>query len=43
MANAKNGEWYITNGQRALANNSAVYSERPDFDTYSSEMKRLRI
>ena len=41
MANAKNGEWYITNGQRALANNSAVYSERPDFDTYSSEMKRL--
>jgi ribonucleoside-diphosphate reductase alpha chain len=41
MANAKNGEWYITNGQRALANNSAVYSEKPDFDTYSSEMKRL--
>ena len=41
MANAKNGEWYLTNGQRALANNSAVYSERPDFDTYSSEMKRL--
>lgn len=41
MANAKNGEWYISNGQRALANNSAVYSEKPDFDTYSSEMKRL--
>lgn len=41
MANAKNGEWYNTNGQRALANNSAVYSEKPDFDTYSSEMKRL--
>ena len=41
MANAKNGEWYLTNGQRALANNSAVYSEKPDFDTYSSEMKRL--
>ena len=41
MANAKNGEWYLSNGQRALANNSAVYSERPDFDTYSSEMKRL--
>jgi ribonucleoside-triphosphate reductase (thioredoxin) len=41
MANAKNGEWYLGNGQRALANNSAVYSEKPDFDTYSSEMKRL--
>lgn len=41
MANAKNGEWYLANGQRALANNSAVYSEKPDFDTYSSEMKRL--
>ena len=35
MANAKNGEWYLGNGQRALANNSAVYSEKPDFDTYS--------
>ena len=35
MANAKNGEWYLANGQRALANNSAVYSEKPDFDTYS--------
>ena len=33
MSNAKNGEWYLTNGQRALANNSAVYSEKPDFDT----------
>jgi ribonucleoside-diphosphate reductase alpha chain len=41
MANAKYGDWYSTNGQRALANNSAVYSEKPDFDTYSSEMKRL--
>ena len=41
MANAKNGGWHLTNGQRTLANNSAVYSERPDFDTYSSEMKRL--
>ena len=41
MSNAKNGEWYLTNGQRALANNSAVYSEKPDFDTYVGEMKRL--
>ena len=41
MSNAKNGEWYLTNGQRALANNSAVYSETPDFDTYVGEMKRL--
>jgi ribonucleoside-diphosphate reductase alpha chain len=41
MANAKYGDWHSTNGQRALANNSAVYSEKPDFDTYSSEMKRL--
>ncbi len=41
MSNAKNGEWYLTNGQRALANNSAVYSEKPDFDTYVNEMKRL--
>jgi len=41
MANAKTGVWRATHGQRDLANNSAVYSDKPDFGTYSDEMKRL--
>lgn len=35
MATAKSGEWWIDNGQRALANNSAVFDascSRNDFD-----------
>jgi len=41
MATAKSGAWYEANGQRALANNSAVYEEKPDFPFFMKEMKNL--
>jgi len=37
IRNAKSGEWWTANGQRALANNSAVYEQRPDMDTFMKE------
>jgi len=37
IRNAKSGEWWTANGQRGLANNSAVYEQRPDMDTFMSE------
>ena len=39
MAKAKNGNWWDTEGQRRLANNSVAYTEKPDFQSYLSEMK----
>ena len=41
MQAAKTGQWWERNGQRALANNSAVYDEKPDFPFFMSEMKAL--
>ena len=41
MQRAKSGQWWVTNGQRALANNSAVYTEKPDFETFYKEMAAL--
>ena len=41
MATAKSGAWYNEHGQRALANNSAVYDEKPDFPFFMQEMKNL--
>lgn len=41
MRGAKNGQWYIDEPQRALANNSAVYTERPDFDVFLKEALSL--
>ena len=41
MQAAKSGQWWNQNGQRALANNSAVYDEKPDFPFFMSEMKAL--
>ena len=41
MQQAKTGAWWETNGQRALANNSAVYTEKPDYGTFFNEMKAL--
>jgi ribonucleoside-triphosphate reductase len=41
MQAAKSGQWWERNGQRALANNSAVYDEKPDFPFFMSEMKAL--
>lgn len=41
MAGAKNGNWYEFEKQRALANNSACYTEKPDFDSFFKEMYNL--
>lgn len=37
MRGAKSGQWWIDNGQRALANNSAAYTEKPDVDIFLEE------
>lgn len=39
--NAKVGNWWEQNVQRALSNNSAVYEERPSIGTFISEWKSL--
>ena len=41
MRNAKNGQWWMDNVQRALANNSAVYTERPDIEIFMKEWLAL--
>lgn len=41
MQRAKSGQWWVDNGQRALANNSACYTEKPDFETFMGEMVSL--
>ena len=38
---AKSGQWYDANVQRALANNSAIYDSKPDFDFFMNEMVAL--
>jgi ribonucleoside-diphosphate reductase alpha chain len=37
IRNAKSGSWWLADGQRALANNSAVYEQKPDMDTFMKE------
>ena len=41
MRGAKNGQWWVDDGHRALANNSAVYTERPDFEVFLKEALSL--
>jgi ribonucleoside-diphosphate reductase alpha chain len=41
MRHAKSGNWWETQGQRALANNSAVYNEKPDYETFLEEWVSL--
>ena len=41
MRHAKSGEWWNANKQRALANNSAVYTEKPDMGIFMSEWTSL--
>lgn len=41
MREAKIGAWWEDNPQRALANNSAVYTERPDMETFMEEWMSL--
>ena len=41
LRGAKSGQWWMDNGHRALANNSACYTERPEFDFFLDEMRAL--
>ena len=41
MRNAKSGQWWQDNPQRALANNSYVADERPDFEIFLEEWMNL--
>ena len=41
MRLAKSGQWWETQTQRALANNSACYTERPDIGIFMEEWKSL--
>ena len=41
MRNAKSGEWWTDNPQRAIANNSVAYSETPGMDAYMEEWLSL--
>lgn len=41
MRTAKTGQWYIDNGPRAFANNSAVYNETPDSFSFLKEWTSL--
>ena len=41
LRHAKNGSWYHTAPHRALANNSACYTERPDIGLFLKEWRSL--
>lgn len=41
MRHAKAGQWWNDHGQRALANNSACYTEKPDIGIFMDEWKAL--
>ena len=41
MAKAKSGQWWEDNGQRALANNSAVYNNKPNTAQFLREWRNL--
>ena len=41
MRQAKSGAWWETQGQRALANNSACYTERPEVGVFMHEWTSL--
>lgn len=38
---AKSGQWWEDNPQRGLANNSACYTEKPDFEAFLNEWSAL--
>lgn len=41
MRHAKSGQWWEGNAQRALANNSVAYTEKPDMETFMREWLSL--
>lgn len=43
MRHAKTGNWFPDTPHRQLANNSAVYNEKPDFETFLNEWGSLYV
>jgi ribonucleoside-diphosphate reductase alpha chain len=41
MAQAKTGNWWENNAQRALSNNSVAYSRKPEMEQFIAEWKNL--
>ena len=41
MRNAKTGQWWLDNTQRALSNNSVAYTEKPDVGIFLKEWMSL--
>ena len=41
MRHAKSGQWWDTQGQRALSNNSTAYTEKPDSESFMREWLSL--
>ena len=41
MRKAKSGQWWVTDPQRRLANNSTAYTERPDLEAFLEEWSSL--
>lgn len=41
MRRAKMGQWWVDNSQRALANNSICFTEKPDFESFLKEWTSL--
>src|SRR5690606_3192893 len=41
LRRAKTGQWWDTEPQRALSNNSACYTDKPDFEFFLNEWKAL--
>ena len=41
ISHAKSGNWWESNGQRALANNSVAYDKKPDVGTFMKEWLSL--
>jgi ribonucleoside-diphosphate reductase alpha chain len=38
LRRCKSGQWWVDNPQRGLANNSACYTEKPDFEAFLNEV-----
>jgi len=41
LRRCKSGQWWLDNPQRGLSNNSACYTEKPDFEAFLDEWKSL--
>ena len=41
LRDAKSGQWWVSEGQRALSNNSACYKTRPEIGTFTEEWLSL--